>query len=753
MIRGLVIALLTTAAFGANLDLTNARIRIAEGTPPVAKKAAETIAQEVEKRTQLRLALNTGADQPEISISLGSGSPEGFHLATSNRLVRIEGNDERGIIFGAGYFLRQLSMSRQHLEIAADLDVLSAPKIPIRGHQLGYRPKTNAYDGWSVPMWEQYIRELAIFGTNTIELIPPRSDDAPDSPHFPLAPMDMMVEMSRIAGEYGLNVSVWYPAMDPDYSKAETVAAAVSEWAEVFRKLPRLDAIFVPGGDPGHTEPKYLMALLEKQAASLRRFHPKAEVWISPQSFDQAWFEEFIALLNRNPAWLTGVVFGPQVRGSIAELRARVPRRYALRFYPDITHSLRSEFPVPDWDFAFAATEGRETINPRPLDEAAIFRRDVPFSSGFVTYSEGCNDDVNKFVWSGLGWNPDANINAILADYTRFFFGIDAGQGLLALERNWRGNLAGNQDVGATLEYFQALERAATPQLKLNWRFQEILYRAYYDAYIRERLLLETKQEEDALKVLAAAPTNGSLKALNTAEQIFAQPVLTEHAQATRARVFELAEALFQSIHMQLSVPRYQAIGLERGANLDAIDFALNNRVWLKHQFADIRSIGDEETRLSRINQLVNWTDAGPGGFYDDLGNPARQPHLVTGETLTGFGTTPEQGARTSWFTHAETLGDTPLRMHYDRLDPAAHYKIRIVYGSEAVKIPIRLVANGTYEIHGFREKPSPTAPVEYEIPKAATARGELTLEWTKPPGGGGNGRGVQVAEVWLIAR
>ena len=112
-------------------------------------------------------------------------------------------------------------MSRQRFEIADGLNVTTAPAIAIRGHQLGYRPKTNAYDGWSVPMWEQYIRELAIFGTNTIELIPPRSDDAADSPHFPLPPMDMMVEMSRIANEYGLDVSIWYPAMDKDYSDPE----------------------------------------------------------------------------------------------------------------------------------------------------------------------------------------------------------------------------------------------------------------------------------------------------------------------------------------------------------------------------------------------------------------------------------------------------------------------------------------------------------------------------------------------------
>ena len=65
--------------------------------------------------------------------------------------------------------------------------IATAPAYKVRGQQLGYRPKTNAYDAWSVPMWEQYIRELAIFGNNTIELIPPRSDDADDSPAFPSA--------------------------------------------------------------------------------------------------------------------------------------------------------------------------------------------------------------------------------------------------------------------------------------------------------------------------------------------------------------------------------------------------------------------------------------------------------------------------------------------------------------------------------------------------------------------------------------
>ena len=52
-----------------------------------------------------------------------------------------------------------------------------------------------------------------------------------------------------------------------------------------------------------------------------------------------------------------------------------------------------------------------------------------------------------------------------------------------ALERNWRGPLLSNSDVDVTLAQFQALEKAATPRDRKNWRFQQALFRAYYDAY------------------------------------------------------------------------------------------------------------------------------------------------------------------------------------------------------------------------------------------------------------------------------
>jgi len=753
------------------------------------QKAVTMLVEEVEKRSGIRWPVAhqwPAAAQPAVVVTPAgalaefrgrySNEPapvagaEGYRIWTQQSggslAVFVAGNDARGVLFGVGRLLRALRMSRGAVRLEGELRLATAPKVRLRGHQLGYRPKTNSYDGWTVAMWEQYIRDLAVFGTNAIELIPPRSDDAADSPHFPLPPMRMMIEMSRLASDYGLDVWIWYPALDQDYSDPKTVEFALQEWGEVFRQLPRIDAVFVPGGDPGHTPPKVLMALLEKQAANLRRYHPRAGMWVSPQSFNQAWLEEFFAILKTEPAWLTGIAAGPQIRISLAELRARVPKRYPIRDYPDITHSRHCQYPVPDWDAAFALTEGREVINPRPLGQARIFRLARPHTDGFITYSEGCNDDVNKIIWSALGWDPEADVAEILRQYSRYFISARweeaLAQGLLALERNWQGPLITNSAVYTTLEQFQAIERGASPQELANWRLQMALYRAYYDACLRSRLIRETALEDEAMAALRAAPRRGSLGAIAEAEDILRRAERPGHAAQWRARVFELAEALFQSIRMQLSVPRYQAIAVERGANLDSIDVPLNNRPWLEERFAEIRKLSSEPERLRAVEEIVHWTDPGPGGFYDDLGNLSRQPHLVRGpgfeedpahlrSALVGFA--PRASLRTSWRDHAEALNDAPLRMHYTGLDPSARYRLRVVYGGDAIKRRIRLVADDRFEVHPLIEKPFPFRPLEFDIPAEATADGELWLSWYQEAGLGGNGRGCQVSEVWLMRK
>jgi hypothetical protein len=665
-----------------SIDLRTAVVVVPDDLDGPQAKSVALLVEEIAARTRLRLPVGhrwpmdsktpvivigtanaLGRFSDKFRTGLPDGSQrlpaEGFRIHVEMSVERapvivVAGNDSRGVLFGVGKLLRSLAMSRDRIEVRAPLSVTTAPVMPIRGHQLGFRPKTNSYDAWNLDQWEQYIRDLAVFGCNTIELIPPRSDDDADSPHFPLPPMEMMIGMSQLAADYGLDVWIWYPALDPRYVTGEAIDAAVREWGEVVSKLPRVNALFVPTGDPGEAPPQELMAMLARQAEQVQRIHPGAQIWISMQSFSQPEFHQMLTILEQEPKWLAGIGYGPQTRVSLARLREVLPRRYPIRGYPDITHSLRCQYPVPDWDLAYALTEGREVINPRPLDQTTIFQIYKDHTQGIITYSEGCNDDVNKMIWSALGWDPGTKPIEMLREYSRYFIGEkytdDFAQSLLALERNWRGPLRSNESVLTTLQQLDTMEKTADPRTRRNWRFQQAQYRATYDAYQHCRSIAEAAQEVAAMNALAQAPQTGASTALQDAEAILDHPCDTAHGDALKARVKELAAALFQSIGMQLSVEKYGAIAVGRGANLDELDVPLNNRVWLKRRFAELRNLGSEDEKLRGIHEIVHWTDPGPGGFYDDLGNPSHQAHLVREESYAedpGYLETPSIGFHT----------------------------------------------------------------------------------------------------------
>ncbi len=215
---------------------------------------------------------------------------------------------------------------------------------------------------------------------------------------------------------------------------------------------------------------------------------------------------------------------------------------------------------------------------------------------------------------------------------------------------------------------------------------------------------------------------------------------------------------------MQLSVPRYAAIDAGRGANLDLIDRPITNADWLLKRFAAIRALDTDAARRTAIDEILNWSNPGPGGFFDDLGDPENRPHLVPGvgfdkdpaffhTVRTGFGSRRNTPWRVSWYRHAESLYGNSIQLRYPALDPSAHYKVRFTQSGDSTPRATRLVANGKIEIHPMRKKDPEVKPVEFDIPAEATAGGTLTLEWQANPEESGNGRFVQVAEVWLIRK
>ena len=117
-------------------------------------------------------------------------------------------------------------------------------------------------------------------------------------------------------------------------------------------------------------------------------------------------------------------------------------------------------------------------------------------------------------------------------------------------------------DDDAPVEPARALERRVPPRVLANWRFQQALYRAYYDAYVRARLLHETQLEDEATAALRRAGRSGALKALEEAERVLARaetrPVAEFGTLTITERVDELAPEARKAIFDP--VPRVDGI-------------------------------------------------------------------------------------------------------------------------------------------------------------------------------------------------
>jgi hypothetical protein len=683
----------------------------------------------------------------------GTAKGEGFALHRFGSTIVLTALQKRGLVYAAGWLLRSADA---HGRLPRHADFNTAPRYATRMTQIGYRAKNNTYDAWDLARFRRRIEDFALWGASGVQVIAPISDDAADSPLFPAPPLETLVGIGRIAHELGVDFALYYPNMG-EYASEDARRAEAERLRVLLGQLPRVDALYIPGGDPGHTPPRDLVPLVDHEAAVLHAINPAATLWLSAQGFDARDSADFYAALSSPPSGLTGVFYGPQTRDPLAVQRARLPHALPMLLYPDIGHTMHAQFPVERWHPAFALTQGREPIDPRPRDFSRIFAAQAPLSQGFITYSEGLNDDFNQFLWFAKGWNPQTSARSVAQDYARMFIG-DPGAAKLpfALEQDWQGDPAQNPAIPATL----ALADAIRPAAYADWRLDSLRYRAVYDALVRQRLIAARMRQDQALKLLAIARPGDARQAVTQAGALLNQPDGPAIA-ALQQRLSALAETLWHKARLQLSVSRYGASNIERGANLDRAEVDLNDRVAIERDMAQALNPPTEPARIAALRALADPERKADHALYDDLGDPAKEPHLVHSAAPTpdlrdtaidGIADrTPEDGWRMADITYAETLYDRPIRMHYAGLNPRRRYRLIARYAGEDYQLPMRLVANGRWELHGPLNRARNPMTVTIDIPHAATRGGTLDLAWTRPAGLGGSGRGHQIARTWLI--
>lgn len=542
------------------------------------KFAAELFSEEIEIRTEKNppvIDKKTGDCFVELRL-VDEGKSEDFSIWHDSKKITVTAHRLRSLIYGYSIFLRKCVAVDGVLVLTKDIGGEYSPCMPIRGHQLSYTDMNNTYEAWDEKQYERYIRELMMFGLNTVEAC--LGDDEKHTDLMKYSFEEMIKIKSQICKKLDINFSIFCA-----YAKRLSDEESSDYFCGCCHDIPKLDFYFPPGGDPGDLQAEEFFLRCKKVKKDLEKEFPKIELWPSAQAPHEYadWGERFIKEMVKMPEEIDGLIYGPNHPFTLDKMRRSIDAKYPIRYYPDICHNVRCETPVhfdrEDWHYAYAATLSREACNPRPSEYRLLHRIIKPYVCGSVSYSEGVSDDVNKFVFGALDFDPDADLREILRDYARSFFpGEDCEKivdAIFGMEQSWIGDPAENSSVE---NVYNTLVKMKSDRLMKNWRYVLFLFRASCDKIVRDRRIFELELIDDAKAQIIKGNTE-------LAKEILSTDFDNEYKNL-RAELFALAERLFELIGMQLDVEHFGGMNVERGCVLDTIDMPITDRKYLLDQ-------------------------------------------------------------------------------------------------------------------------------------------------------------------------
>lgn len=719
-------------------------------------KAARLFSRELLRRTGRIFEISENAETPKFSFETNEKSQDKdtYSVKQTDDGITITATGIRGFIFGYSHFLRKTVFKNGKITLTENISGEYTPNKKLRGHQIGYNATPNSYDAWTKEQYYRYLLDMMAFGANICELTSdPGKEKINKLEKYDFEELNNSV--SRFADELDLDISLWQPNRN-----SETEGEALARHERVYKNMPRLNIVFPPGGDPGNLPVDEFFSRCEKINKILKKSHPDAELHPSAQAPHSiaSWGDDFVKAMN-NGATADAVIYGPNHPFPIHELRKRISEKYPMRFYPDISHNLRCEYPVnfldDDWHFAFANTLSRESVNPRPTEFRTLHRIFSPYTIGSVTYSEGAHDDLNKMVWGSLEFNPDNELRDIILDYARFFmYGTDEEKltdCIFAIEKSWYG--APEENISIDFAYKAMCELLNDyPSLSGNWRFMLLYFRACCDKIVKMRRCFELK----CCKSACFEAENGNIE---SAIEILRQPFSDDYT-ALRHELDIIAERLFNLIGMQLDVETYCAEGWERGATLETIDNNITDKAYLLDKLTYALTLSGDK-RKHFTDTLLSARKSKPNEIYYSV-------------ALHGLNTL---GVHQSGEYYMDIQGDcpytkeTPLPMamtkafdHYSfdakfgGFSPDTDYALKVVYKSDkndSIKHH-KITANGVVIYDGVRyggEKDEffdeavlckGFESAQYTLPKEIFINGTLELNISEPT------KGFELCELWI---
>jgi hypothetical protein len=493
---------------------------------PVVENTSKVFTRQVQQRCEAKVV--TGGAAPltvELAVEKGIGA-EGYRIEDrKGGGVRIVGNDERGLVAGAGKYLRT-SRYDQGGFTSGTWRGTSVPTRQARGMYFATHFH-NFYHEAPVEKIQHYVEDLALWGLNELvvwyDMHHFNGFEDPEAVKFRKRLHDIMATAKRIGMDVSLLVigneaygdspaelrasgggrgAVYPCAVCP--SKPEGMKYILKVLGEEFDWAADLKprSVWIWPYDPGYCgcaecKPwgsKGFMKCVREVGKLARKKLPGAEIFLSTWFLDNNEWQGIKGQLALEKKLVDGIISEPGQSGLPIK-----PEEHGLPMvgFPEI--SMHETFP---WG-GFGATPLTGLVQGQ-------WNRVKAVSSGGFPYSEGIYEDLTKVVISQFYWNDQPAAETV-KEYIAFEFSPDVVDEIVqvvkTLEQNhhmrwWPGKLEGvdtgqhrfpsrgaapQADPGAEEAYaaMQRVDRLLTPQAKTAWRWRQLYLRALLDAELK----------------------------------------------------------------------------------------------------------------------------------------------------------------------------------------------------------------------------------------------------------------------------
>ncbi len=439
--------------------------------------------------------------------------------------IRVIGGDVRGVLYGAGQFLRGCRFAAGGLEPGAWRG-RSAPQKPFRAIYFATHFH-NWYHDAPPEKLERYVEELGLWGYNAVGVWFDMHHYAGiDDP----AAQDMIRRLHavlRAANGVGLGALLIVLgneayATSPNALRADWTAGhdgytrdlyhyhvelcphkpgameLLLKWREevlaAFADL-RLDYLAIWPYDQGgctcaQCKPwaaNGFLKIAEPLARLARRHFPDIQIVLSTWDIDyftQGEWAGLQAAFRRRPDWVDYLMADGYL-GAFPQfpLTQGAPGGLPLVCFPEI-----SMFGTNPW--------GGYGANPLPARLQQYWRQIAPVMAGGAPYSEGIYEDLNKVICARFFWDAAVSAEEAVRDYIAYEFAPEAVEPVLkavrlledTLERRWQGGaeqppirITRPEGVEAAYALIRGAETALPERARTCWRWRILHLRALID--------------------------------------------------------------------------------------------------------------------------------------------------------------------------------------------------------------------------------------------------------------------------------